>query len=142
MYSPHRKPINAPIAYWEEAVNFPGANQMIHLRKLMESKPYLTRIPAQELVVEPSAGGKRIVATKDQAGTYAMIYIPTSRSFEARTGILPARQLQVTLFDPRSGESKDQGRIDNMPDHVHRFTLPNNGENQDWVIILDERTSK
>ncbi|UCH33428.1 MAG: DUF4038 domain-containing protein [Armatimonadota bacterium] len=36
---------------WQEALSFPGAGQMRHLRALMESRPFLTRIPDQTLVV-------------------------------------------------------------------------------------------
>lgn len=136
------KPINSPIAYWNEAIHFPGANQMQHLRKLIESRPYLTRIPAPELLLHPGAGGKRIVATRDQAGSFALIYSPTSRPIDVYVGKLPADQLKVTYFNPRTGESQDQGVLKNFPAHIHSFKLPDEGENIDWVITLDAVSSK
>lgn len=136
-YSKHRQPINLPLVTWEVAIDSPGAGQMKFLRELIESKPYLSRIPAPELIVEPGSGGKRIVATRDEAGSYALIYVPASRPFEVKTGLLRAGPLQATLFDPRNGDRQTLEKIENRPGLIHRFVLPHEGENQDWVIILD-----
>jgi len=35
---------------WQEALSFPGAGQLRHLRALMESRPFLTRVPDQALI--------------------------------------------------------------------------------------------
>ncbi|HKZ66596.1 MAG TPA: DUF4038 domain-containing protein, partial [Chitinophagaceae bacterium] len=36
MYSAKNEPVNGPRLYWPEAMELPGANQMIHVRKLIE----------------------------------------------------------------------------------------------------------
>ena len=43
-YPPH----NRPDRYWREAMDRPGAGQMIHLRRLMESRPYFERITRRQ----------------------------------------------------------------------------------------------
>ena len=39
------KPINNPLMPWDEAIDQPGAAQMQHGRALLESRPFLTRVP-------------------------------------------------------------------------------------------------
>jgi hypothetical protein len=135
-YSSKRTPVNLPLVTWDVAINEPGAIQMRHLLKLIESKPYLVRIPAPEMIPNPGAGGKRIVATRDTERTYALIYCPASRSFTVDLEGWPRRTLRVRLFDPRTGETKDYGTL--SPD-APKLTPPNVGENQDWVLILEAK---
>ena len=45
MWSPNQEPINNPLMPWYEAIDQPGAAQMQHARALLESRPFLTRIP-------------------------------------------------------------------------------------------------
>ena len=84
-------PINNPLHAWHEAINQPGAAQMQHGRALIESRPFLTRIPDAEIIVTgrvptsvPGAGRYRFVATRDDDGTYAMVYAPVGRKFTVR----------------------------------------------------------
>ena len=45
MWTPARQPINNPLLPWHEAIDQPGAGQMQYGRALIESRPFLTRIP-------------------------------------------------------------------------------------------------
>ena len=75
MWTPARQPINNPLMPWTDAINQPGAAQMQHGRALIESRPFLTRIPADDVIVPgavptsmPGAGRYRFAATRDEAG--------------------------------------------------------------------------
>jgi len=75
MWSPGKGPINNPLMPWFEAINQPGAAQMQHGRALMESRPFLTRIPDDSIIVTdhvptsvPGAGRYRFVATRVSGG--------------------------------------------------------------------------
>jgi hypothetical protein len=60
---------------WQEALSFPGAGQLRHLRALMESRRFLTRIPDQDLVVPegPRPGElTHLVYTRDAEGRAAL----------------------------------------------------------------------
>ena len=88
MYSEGKNPINAPLMPWDQAIHQPGAAQMQNGRKLIESRPFLTRIPDDSIIVTdkvstsvPGSGQKRFVATRDTEGTYAMVYSPVGRKF-------------------------------------------------------------
>ena len=52
MWSPERRPINDPLLPWYEAIDQPGAGQMQHGRRLIESRPILTRIPDDSIIVD------------------------------------------------------------------------------------------
>ena len=45
MWTPTRAPINNPLMPWYEAIEQPGAAQMQYGRALIESRPFLTRVP-------------------------------------------------------------------------------------------------
>src|SRR5690606_17817852 len=45
MRTPDWSPRDTGHAYWYDSLHLPGAAQMGHLRRLIESRPYFTRIP-------------------------------------------------------------------------------------------------
>ena len=60
---------------WYEAIDQPGAGQMQYRPRLIESRPFLTRVPDDGIVVTdrvptsvPGAGRYRFVATRDDDG--------------------------------------------------------------------------
>src|SRR5580765_614961 len=72
-YSTRNEPVNGPHVYWREAMELPGANQMIYVRRLMESQPFLDRIPDQSLIRENSLSpAERIQATR--GNDFCMVY--------------------------------------------------------------------
>ncbi len=146
MYAPNRQPINNPLLTWKEALQAPGAGQMQFARRLLESRPMLTRVPDDSIVLPesvphaiPGAGTRRFVATRDQEGTYAMVYVPLGRAFQVRMGVIRGPRIVAWWFDPRTGKAE---RIGEFPSTgAHRFTPPTPGELTDWVLVLDEATS-
>jgi hypothetical protein len=51
MWQPGRGPINNPLMPWFEAIDQPGAGQMQYGRRLMESRPFLSRVPDDSILV-------------------------------------------------------------------------------------------
>jgi hypothetical protein len=141
--APGREPVNMPLLPWREAIDQPGAHQMQHARHLLESRPILSRIPDDTLIVPdnpatavPGAGRYRFVATRDKSGSWAAIYAPVGRAFTVRTNLLSGTKLNVWWFNPRTGEAISAGRIEKTV--THRFTPPDPGETIDWVLVLDD----
>ncbi len=94
MWSPARTPINNPLMPWHEAIDQPGAAQMQHARALLESRPFLTRIPDPDVIVAgtiptsvPGTGRYHFAATRDSAGSYAMVYAPVGRTFSVKMSV-------------------------------------------------------
>ena len=54
MWTPARQPVNNPLMPWTEAIDQPGAAQMQHARALLESRPFLTRMP-DDVIVDRTA---------------------------------------------------------------------------------------
>ncbi len=135
-YQPPRRPINFPAYTWDEAIYRPGAAQMIYLKNLMLSRPYLTRVPDQSLLLSyPGEGGGHVRATRDEDGSYAMIYLPlANQTVRVDLGRLGG-PLQAWWYDPRDGRTLRIGEFDNQGEAS--FTSPAGGP--DWVLVLDER---
>ena len=142
MWSPGKGPINNPLMPWSEAIDQPGAAQMQHGRALMESRPFLTRIPDDSIIVTdrvatsvPGAGRYRFVATRDESGTYAMVYAPVGRSFKVNMGVIKGAKVKAWWFNPRDGKATAIGTFDNKGER--EFIPPNKGEMLDWILVLD-----
>jgi len=143
MWSPGKNPVNNPLMPWSEAIHQPGAAQMRHGRALIESRPFLTRIPDDSIVVTdrvptsvPGAGRYRFAATRDTDGTYAMVYAPIGRSFKVRMDVIQGPEVKAWWFNPRDGSAASIGTFENRGER--EFTPPDAGEALDWVLVLDD----
>ncbi len=143
MWTPERVPVNNPLMPWYEAIDQPGAAQMRFGRALMESRPFLTRVPDDTIVVShrvatavPGAGRYRFVATRDADGSYAMIYAPVGRTFSVNLEALSGASVRAWWFNPRDGSAREIGVLPRMG--VRAFTPPEPGELLDWVLVLDD----
>ena len=146
MWAPERQPINRPLMPWYEAIDQPGAGQMVFGRLLMESRPYFTRIPDNSIIVPetvtssvPGVGSYRFVATRDKNGTYAMVYVPVGRKFSVKMDAIKGKDVAAWWFNPRNGKATKIGNFSNTG--TRSFTPPDYGENLDWILVLDD-TSK
>jgi hypothetical protein len=132
-YSSDREAINGPHVYWPEAMELPGANQMKFVRRLMESQPLTTRVPDQSLILENDlAPSERIQATRGD--DYLFIYTVAGRSFTAVLGKIKGSMLNVYWFNPRNGELKKEGKIENSGNRLYK--PPGQGYGQDWVLVM------
>jgi hypothetical protein len=143
MYAKGRSPINGPLMPWNEAIDQPGAAQMQHGRRLIESRPFLTRVPDDSIIVPeqvqtsvPGAGTRRYVATRDTDGTYAMVYAPIGRAFSVKMDAIKGGKVKAWWYNPRNGEAKAIGEFDNRG--TRSFSPPDKGELLDWVLVLDD----
>jgi len=135
MWQPGRKALIWPRRPWYEALHLPGSGQVQYARALIESRPFLSRIPDQSLIASDAGEGTHHVqATRDRAGTYALVYLPAGDAVELDLSKLPAGKLRAYWYDPRTGAAQRIGilqREDRM-----RFTPPDGG--LDWVLALDD----
>lgn len=147
MWTPRRKPVNNPLLPWTEAIDQPGAAAMQHGRALIESRPFLTRIPDPSVIVPgpvptsvPGAGRYQFVATRDAAGSYAMVYAPVGRTFSVRMNVITGPRVKAWWFNPRTGQATAIGTFPNTGDRA--FTPPDRGELLDWVLVLDDESKR
>jgi hypothetical protein len=147
MWQPGRQPINNPLLPWYEALDQPGAGQMPYARWLLESRPFLTRIPDDSVIVPadpvsavPGVGLKRFVATRDAQGSFAMVYAPTGRAFKVRMDKISGGKVKAWWYNPRDGKATLIGEYPNTGERA--FKTPTPGEDLDWVLVLDDATKK
>lgn len=120
---------------WVDALHRPGARQMIHLRRLIESRDPFNRIPDPALVANPASGNaQHITASRGRDGSYAFIYFPESdQEASVDLGRLRPGKLHACWYDPRTGASRDAGIIEDSG--LRSFRSP--GFGPDWVLVLD-----
>lgn len=147
MWAPDREPINRTLMPWYEAIDQPGACQMVYGRLLIESRPFLSRIPDNSIIVTgnvpsavPGVGSYQFVATRDTDGTYAMIYVPVGRKFSVNMDVIKSENIIAWWFNPRSGEATKIGKYTNAG--TQSFLSPTFGENLDWILVLDDASKK
>ncbi|HZU36972.1 MAG TPA: glycoside hydrolase family 140 protein, partial [Gemmataceae bacterium] len=143
MWQPGRQPINDPLMPWFQALNQPGASQMHFARRLLESRPVLSRVPDDSVIVEdrvrtavPGAGRYRFVATRDRSGSYAFVYVPVGRAFRIRMDKISGPRAKAWWFNPRNGEVTAIGTFATTGER--QFSAPARGEALDWILVLDD----
>ncbi len=120
---------------WTQAINNPGASQMIHLKNLMLSRPFLERIPDQSLIAgQNGERHNRLLATRGK--NYAFIYTYTGRNINVNLGKIEGDKVKAAWFNPRDGKTSEIGEFDNKG--TKEFNPPGEEkEGNDWVLILD-----
>jgi hypothetical protein len=130
-----RKPTGLARHTWIEDLDLGGACDLIHARRLIESRPFISRFPDQSLIV-PSYFPETdfVVATRGEG--YAFVYFPTGWSAEIILDKIGAATISAFWFDPRKGEAK---MIGEMPGRgIRKFSPPSGGRGNDWILVLDD----
>jgi hypothetical protein len=123
---------------WIDALNYPGAFDMKHLRRLMESRPMLDREPADDIIVgNPGNGADHTQATIDGEGRYAMIYVPDlDADLTVNMNKIAGDKAKAWWFNPRTGGATVIGTFSTSG--TRTFTTPATGA--DWVLVLDDKS--
>jgi hypothetical protein len=136
MYAPGRESVLGAHIPWPEALDRIGAGQMLHLRQLMESLPYLTRVPDQSLILsDAGTGSAHLRAARDSDGTYALVYFPKPNlTAQIDLSRLRGATARATWFDPRTGERKIIGEY---PTNAPATFATGSYAGADWVLVLE-----
>jgi len=141
-----------PIDYWNVALEATGGTQLPYLKKLMLSRPYLSRVPDNSMVADQGTQYDYVAATRGDG--YAFFYTYTGRNFTVNLGVITGSQVKATWFDPRSGltqvastSTNATGVYSNVgtqtfdPPGSAAATAPTRpvglAYGNDWVLILD-----
>ena len=122
---------------WREALDCEGAFCMGHMRRLFAMRPWHRMVPDQGLI----AGGQgpledHIQAAREADGGFAVLYAPFGHPFSVRMDKIAGERALASWFDPRNGNWQ---RIGEYPTTgVQAFTPPSQGEQDDWVLVLDD----
>lgn len=125
---------------WKEALDSPGARSMSLLRDLVSSVNWWLLVPDIDgsLVVGGKGGNKaRVAAAAAKDGSFALVYLPTSKDIVLDLGRLSGSRIAARWHDPTTGQSVDVEGSPFPPDR-HSFRPPrkNQGGYTDWVLEL------
>ena len=113
----------------------PGADQMRHLRTLIESRPMLERVPDQAMIADNGVRYDRVLASRGK--NYAFAYTYTGRPFTLKLGAIAGSRVKAQWYSPRDGKLTPIATFANRG--VRRFDPPGEaGPGNDWVLVLDD----
>jgi hypothetical protein len=121
---------------WQTSLNLPGAAQMGHLRRLIESFDYFSRDPDPLMLDDPGSGGEHMEACKGNG--FGLVYTPLGQPVRLRANRLSFRRARAVWFDPRKGV---RGAAENFDSSMARTFAPPGkpARGNDWVLILEAR---
>jgi hypothetical protein len=124
-----------PKQKWQDGLQAPAAGQMQHLEKLLLSKSYFERVPAQELIVDNGERYERVAVTKGK--NYALLYVYNGREFNVAVDKLHFKPTKASWFNPATGKKELIKNYSNKA--VQSFDPPGEKMNgNDWVLILEK----
>lgn len=133
------KPNGKPGAYganqsWEQAINSPGAGQMIHLKNLLLKYQFSKLIPDQSLLANQGERYNYQVALRSEK--CIMVYSFNGRSISLNQEKLTKVEYRFSWFCPRDGSLIDGRKLRKV--EITEFDPPGDPENgNDWVLILE-----
>jgi hypothetical protein len=121
--------------HWQEALEAPGAAQLVHLRDLYFSRSPVGRQPDPKLLA--GAQGERYDFIAACSGEdHAFLYTFTGRKMDVVMGRIGGETVRASWYDPRTGEITESGIYENSG--AVTFDPPGVQEyGNDWVLILD-----
>ncbi|WP_167615749.1 glycoside hydrolase family 140 protein [Maribellus sediminis] len=139
MLSPDRDPVGFARNNWYDDIDLPGAWDMIHARKLMESRPFTDRIPFPQIVKNESVPETDyIVATRGE--DYVMVYIPTGLAASLDLRLCEWPKAKAWWYNCRTGDVSKIGKINT--NQIKSFKPETSGRGEDYVLILDNASKR
>jgi hypothetical protein len=134
MLAPGREPVGLARNTWYDDLDLPGAWDMLHVRRLMESRPMLDRYPFQEIVVNAYVPETDYI-TATRGKDYIMVYIPTGWVADLDMRKCGWEKATGWWYNCRTGESTVLGEF--STDKITTFKPQTGGRGNDWVLVLD-----
>lgn len=124
---------------WKQALEAKAAYQMRYLKELMLSHADANRIEDSLLIT--SARGKDyrdlVIATRNVAATYAMVYLPQPLPVTINMDILKGGKKAARWFNPATG--RYTVAASNLSSGIITFTPPGN-QQKDLVLVIDAKS--
>ncbi|HZJ57545.1 MAG TPA: glycoside hydrolase family 140 protein [Clostridia bacterium] len=119
---------------WKTALLRPGAEQMGHIKSLMESKPFTDRIPDQSIIAENYEGANHLRAIR--GNNYAFMYSPGGLNTKVHMGIISGDPVDAKWYNPRTGKYDSIGKFENKG--TVDFLPPTAGRGEDWILVITD----
>jgi hypothetical protein len=134
---------------WRDALEYEGASDMQHLRYLMESRPFQTLIPDQSMLLSETGDIHREpsyrAALRSKDASCALVYSTMGLPFDVDLSKISGATINAWWYSPRDGllYNTEFERVQTPfatlhSKGAHTFKPPTTGQNQDWVLVLDD----
>jgi hypothetical protein len=131
-----RQPVSFARRYWPEALDLPGATQMMHLKNLFVSRGFVWVEPDQVLVTASDAPNPACVrAARDEQHEHGFVYLPDGGMVCVDLHRLAGPHIRAAWLDPRDGSIQSIRSISGRG--ACEFSAPSAGRENDWVLVLD-----
>jgi hypothetical protein len=156
---PSDRPVNRDSdTHWREAIHFPAAEQMRHLRRVLTDYPWHRLVPELDgegrlneqqagrlahpapvgtphLVVRGSGEGDlHVQAAVADDGSYALAYVPETMRLTLDLGRLAGSPVEAWWFDPGAGDYRFEQRFHQRG--VITLQAPGGCDDRDHVLAL------
>lgn len=140
MLTPRQEPIGLARGSWKTSLDLPGAQQLIHARRLMERYSWEERRPVPEIIrSNNTSSNSKIVSLKGPDFTF--VYFPNGETAVLDFNkIFPGKLLSLYWMDPRSGNIRKDSEI--KTESPLSITPPSSGRGNDWVLICEVNTKE
>jgi hypothetical protein len=135
-WSPREEKVNNTNMYWTDAIDRPGAFQVGYLRWLIESRPFIQSVPANNLIENVGDKGDHMETLQSIDGSFTLIYLPKGKTISVNTNKLSGTRIKCWWFNPRTGKASLEGMVTKNP--KMEFTPPTLGYEEDWVLVIDD----
>jgi len=129
---------NTPSDTWQEALDYPGAQDLANLQSLLRVREVTALVPDYNDRLITSGGG----GTGDPSYApcsvrsdrrIALCYLPSERSITVDLGKLTGESIQIAWYNPAEGTSTIGNTV--APSGQEELTPPGTG---DWILLLDD----
>lgn len=123
--------------HWRKAMDFEGAYDMGHMRRLFESRPWYRMVPDQSVIAAGQADGEdHIQAGRAEDGSFIIAYLTFGHRVSISMDKLSGKSIRAHWYDPRGGNWTSIGQYSNTG--VREFVPPSNGDQNDWILVLED----
>lgn len=130
--------------HWKDALNAPGASQLIHLKNLLYSRPLAGKSEANDIIVNgPTSDNDKTIALKGDG--FVFCYLPTGRPVNVALPATHFDSAKAWWYNPRDGKAISIGDFNSA--EAVTFTPPGisatmdwlkSGRGCDWVLVIDD----
>lgn len=120
---------------WRVSLDRPGASQMQYVHKIFTLRPFEKLIPDLSIIYGFTSGNAdHIQAAIAADNSFMLIYLAKGQKVMINMNKIK-NSMVATWFNPRDGSVIEIGNFGN--DGINEFTPPSSGENNDWLLVLD-----
>ncbi len=130
--------IAIPCLYdYNESMDRPGADDIRHVKKLFELRPFAELIPDQSVIYGNNPGDStHIRAAVASDNSFVIAYLSVGQPVTVVMKKIKGTNVMASWYDPREGRAIEIGTFNNTG--LRTFTPPSSGPGQDWILVLDD----